>query len=120
MVNKGVLVGLKGMCVSTEEGCVWPEHQTICASLADACLSLLEGSCIHIRMYVDACAHCGCDGVLSLCVFSCPQTPLASMEKELTFEELYLLRGIAMAKVKRKLATVEVSERHVQHRVAGM
>ena len=120
MVNKGVLVGLKGMCVSTEEGCVWPEHQTICASLADACLSLLEGSCIHIHMYVGACAHCGCDGVLSLCVFSCPQTLLASVEKELTFEELYLLRGIAMAKVKRKLATVEVSERHVQHRVAGM
>ena len=36
------------------------------------------------------------------------------MEKELTFEELYLLRGIAMAKVKRKLATVEVSECLVQ------
>ena len=93
---------------------------TACASLADACLSLLEGSCIHIHMYVGACAHCGCDGVFSLCVFSCPQTLLASVEKELTFEELYLLRGIAMAKVKRKLATVEVSEGHVQHRVAGM
>ena len=114
------LVGLKGTGASTEEGCVWLEHQTNCASLADACLSLLEGSCIHIRMYAGACAHCGCDGVFSLCVFSCPQTLLASVEKELSFEELYLLRGIAMAKVKRKLATVEVSERHVQHRVAGM
>ena len=69
---------------------MWLEHQTNCASLADACLSLLEGSCIHIRMYAGACAHCGCDGVFSLCVFSCPQTLLASVEKELTFEELYL------------------------------
>ena len=96
---------------------MWLEHQTICASLADSCLSLLEGSCIHIHvcMWVGACAHCGCDGV-----FACPQTLLASVEKELTFEELYLLRGITMAKVKRKLATVEVSERYVQQRVAGM
>ena len=114
------LVGLKGTGASTEKGCVWSEHQTICASLADACLSLLEGSCIHIRMYLGACAHCGCDGVFSLCVFSCPQTLLASVEKELTFEELYLLRGIAMDKVKRKLATAEVSEGLVQPRVAGM
>ena len=106
------MVGLKGTGASTEEGCVWLEHQTNCASLADACLSLLEGSCIPIRMYAGACAHCGCDGVFSLWVFSCPQTLLASVEKELSFEELYLLRGIAMAKVKRKLATVEVSERH--------
>ena len=67
-------------------------------------------------MYVGACAHCVCDGVFSLCVCVFPpwQALLASVEKELTFEELYLLRGIAMAKMKRKLATVEVSEHLVQ------
>ena len=42
-----------------------------CASLGDACLSLLEGSCIHtVHMYVGVCAHCVvCDGrcILSFC-----------------------------------------------------
>ena len=76
----------------------------------------------HAYTYICMRVHVLTVGVMvcSLCVFSCPQTLLASVEKELTFEELYLLRGIAMAKVKRKLATVEVSEGHVQHRVVGM
>ena len=41
-----------------------------CASLGDACLSLLEGSCIHtVHTYVGVCAHCVvCDGVFSLSV----------------------------------------------------
>ena len=43
-----------------------------------------------------------------------PQALLLAVEKELTFEELYLLRGIAMAKVKRKLVTAEVSEHLMQ------
>ena len=51
-----------------------------------------------------------CMMVCALCASGSSQALLSSVEKELTFEELYLLRGITMAKVNRRLATVQVSD----------
>ena len=98
MVNKGVF-GLtqRYVCVwswneelsqQEEDVCSLNIKPTACASLADARLSLLEGSCIHKRMYVGACAHCVCDGVFSLCVCLLDPRPFS-----LAWRKSWLLRN---------------------------